>query len=152
MNKQQLITVFSIATLVNGLGQEKISIIGSSVVINNFESKLNIYNKNYSDKNLQKYKGRIIIMVKNNYKENDNIVLENKFFLKTSYLNLGVYYNTYSDIFFTKDSFKINKDKHNNHLIENITKDKKILLNREKILSINPKIYVLYCKYLYLYN
>jgi len=105
MNKQQLITVFSIATLVNGLGQEKISIIGSSVVINNFESKLNIYNKNYSDKNLQKYKGRIIIMVKNNYKENDNIVLENKFFLKTSYLNLGVYYNTYSDIFFTKEFF-----------------------------------------------
>src|SRR6266852_3692453 len=136
MNKQQLITVFSIATLVNGLGQEKISIIGSSVVINNFESKLNIYNKNYSDKNLQKYKGRIIIMVKNNYKENENIVLIANSTIMRHTLNIthlklirfivDIESEEESAELIIKNSFKLSKDIHKNHLIETFSKDKKI--------------------------
>jgi len=105
MEKQNLITVFALSTT----SEKETSIIGSTVVINNFESNLDKYTKNFSKKNNLKFKSRIIIKVINNYKEeekeNNNVILKDKFFIYKSYLNLGDYYITYSNIFFTKAFF-----------------------------------------------
>jgi hypothetical protein len=102
MEKQNLIAAFALSSN----KEQKISLIGSTVVINNFESKLNKYNKNYSDKNLLKNKGRIIIKVINNYTdENIDLNLKYRFFLEKYFLKLGEYCITYSDIFFTKEFF-----------------------------------------------
>src|ERR1700761_4551573 len=86
MEKQNLITVFALSPI----NEKENSIIGSTVVINNFELNLDKYTKNLSKKNNLKFKSRIIIKVINIYKY---------------YLNLGEYYITYSNIFFTKAFF-----------------------------------------------
>lgn len=103
MEKQNLITAFALSPI----NEKENSIIGSTVVINNFELNLDKYTKNFSKKKNLKFKSRIIIKVINNYKEeeNNNVILKDKFFIYKYYLNLGEYYITYSNIFFTKAFF-----------------------------------------------
>lgn len=78
MTKQYSITAFALSTLENELSQEKNIIIASTVIINNFEIKLNIQKIILKKINLNNFSNRKIII--NNYEKEDDMNLKNRFF------------------------------------------------------------------------